>query len=148
MRRNVVFTVSLQWNLSIADIPWIAHKILVPNVKIIFKLPPNGGHLSITENFLRPVSIRYLEVLLHKGMKKPYLCTIIGSYGRDCVLIILFELYGSKTGFFEGNLFWVGHYDPLLTFILEEELIQYWHNLIQFLYNLSKVGLKTAYIII
>ena len=81
-------------------------------------------------------------------MKKPYLCTIIGSSGRDCVLIILFELYGSKTGFFEGNLFWVGHYDPLLTFILEEELIQYCHNLIQFLYNLSKVGLKLAYIII
>ena len=38
--------------------------------------------------------------------------TIIGSSGRDCVLIILFQLYGTKAGFFEGNLFWVGQYDP------------------------------------
>ena len=56
-------------------------------------------------------------------MKKPYTRTIIGSSGRDCVLIILFQLYGSKAGLFEGNLFWVGQYEPL-TFILEEELIQ------------------------
>ena len=38
--------------------------------------------------------------------------TIIGSSGRDCVLIILFQLYGSKAGFFEGNLLWMGQYDP------------------------------------
>ena len=50
--------------------------------------------------------------------------TVIGSSGRDCVLIISFELYGSNAGLFESNLFWVGHYDPLSTFILEE-LIQY-----------------------
>ena len=31
--------------------------------------------------------------------------TIIGSSGRDCVLII--------DGFFQGNLFWVSHYDIL-----------------------------------
>ena len=31
---------------------------------------------------------------------------------RDCVLIILFQLYGSKVGLFQGNLFWVGQYDP------------------------------------
>ena len=37
--------------------------------------------------------------------------TIIGSSGRDCVLIILFQLYGSKGGLFESNSFWVGHYD-------------------------------------
>ena len=30
--------------------------------------------------------------------------TIIGSSGRDCVLIILFQLYGSKVEFFEDNL--------------------------------------------
>ena len=41
-------------------------------------------------------------------MKKLYMRTIIGSSGRDCVLIILFQLYGSKAGLFEGNLFWVG----------------------------------------
>ena len=51
--------------------------------------------------------------------------TIIGSSGRDYVLIILFQLHGSKGGLFESNLFWVGQYDPPSTFILEEELIQY-----------------------
>ena len=38
--------------------------------------------------------------------------TIIGSSGRDCILIILFQIYGSKAGLFEGNLFWVGQYAP------------------------------------
>ena len=63
--------------------------------------------------------------------------TIIGSSGRDCCLIILFQLYGSKARFFESNFLWVGQYDhtplspPLSpsplpsTFILEEKLIQY-----------------------
>ena len=45
-------------------------------------------------------------------MKKLYIRTIIGSSGRDCALIILFQLYGSKTGLFESNLFWVDQYDP------------------------------------
>ena len=57
-------------------------------------------------------------------MKKPYMGTIIGSSGRDCVLVILFQIYGPEGGLFEGNLFWVGQYDPP-TFILEEEQIQY-----------------------
>ena len=34
---------------------------------------------------------------------------IIGSSGRDCVLITSFSLYDPKIG---GNLFWVGQYDP------------------------------------
>ena len=38
-------------------------------------------------------------------MKKPFLRTIIASSGRECVLIILFQLYGSKAR--------VGQYDPL-----------------------------------
>ena len=50
--------------------------------------------------------------------------TITGSSGREYVLIILFQLYGSEAGVFEDNLFWVGQYDPP-TFILEKELIQY-----------------------
>ena len=58
-------------------------------------------------------------------MKKLYMRTIIGSSGMDYVLIILFQLHGSKGGLFESNLFWVGQYDPPSTFILEEELIQY-----------------------
>ena len=45
-------------------------------------------------------------------MKKPYMRTITGSSGRDCILIILFQIYGSKAGLFEGNLFWVGQYAP------------------------------------
>ena len=46
-------------------------------------------------------------------MKISYMCTCASSSGRDYVLIILFQLYDSKTGLFEGNLFWVGHNDPL-----------------------------------
>ena len=65
--------------------------------------------------------------------------TIIGSSRPDCILIILFQLYGSKAGLFEGDLFWVGQYDPSQTFILEDELIQYRCNLIQFLRNLSEM---------
>ena len=38
------------------------------------------------------------------------MCTIIGSSGRDCILIILFQLYGCKTRLFEGNLFWIDQY--------------------------------------
>ena len=44
-------------------------------------------------------------------MKKQYMCTIVGSSGRDCILIILFQLYGTKAGLFEDNLFWVIQYD-------------------------------------
>ena len=46
--------------------------------------------------------------------------SITGSSGRNCVLIIFFQLYGSNAGFFEGNIFWLGQYDPQ-TIILEEE---------------------------
>ena len=39
--------------------------------------------------------------------------TIVGSFGRDCVLIILFPLYGSKAGFFECNCSgWAGSMNP------------------------------------
>ena len=56
-------------------------------------------------------------------MKKPYIRTIIGSSGRDCILI-LFQPYSSKAGIFESNLLRVGHYDLPSTFVLEAELIQ------------------------
>ena len=39
------------------------------------------------------------------------MCTIIGSYGRDCALIILFQLYGPNVWLFEGNFFWVQQYN-------------------------------------
>ena len=62
-------------------------------------------------------------------MKKLYMHTIIGSCGRDveCFNYLIAPLYGSKVGLFEGNLFWVAHYNPkpLLTFILKEKLMQY-----------------------
>ena len=44
-------------------------------------------------------------------MKKMYMRTILGSPVRDHILIVLFQLYGSKAGLFESNLFWVGQYD-------------------------------------
>ena len=50
-------------------------------------------------------------------MKKPYMRTIVGSSGSDCVLIILLQLCGSKAWLFEGDLFWVGQYDSPTTFI-------------------------------
>ena len=31
--------------------------------------------------------------------------SIIDSSGRECVLTILLQLYGSEAGLFEGNLF-------------------------------------------
>ena len=39
------------------------------------------------------------------------MCLIIGSSGRDCVLIILFHLYASKAGLFEDNLSEVHQYE-------------------------------------
>ena len=71
-------------------------------------------------------------------MKKSSMHTIIAY-----MYTILFQLYGSKAGVFEDNLFWEGKYDPPPlsnlhierafgegqcdnpTFILKEELIQY-----------------------
>ena len=78
------------------------------------------------------------------------MCTSIGSSGRDCVLIILLQLYSSRGQLVEGDLFWVVHYDhppmPPPTFVLEEELIQYKYNLKQLLSNLSEIipSQKTA----
>ena len=43
-----------------------------------------------------------------------------------------------RAALFEGNLFCVDQYDPP-TFILEETLIQYKCNLIQFLSNISEI---------
>ena len=44
----------------------------------------------------------------YKLTKKLYMSSIIGSSGRDFVLIILFQFYGSKDGLSESYLFWVG----------------------------------------
>ena len=69
--------------------------------------------------------------------------TIICSSRRGCVLIILFQLYGSKAGLFEDNLFWLGHSitasPPPPTSILGEELK---YNSMQFLSSLSKIILS------
>ena len=37
--------------------------------------------------------------------------TIIGPSRKDCVLIILFQLYGSRAGLFERDLFWEGNFN-------------------------------------
>ena len=50
--------------------------------------------------------------------------TIIGS-GRDCVLIILFQLYGCKVGLFQGDLFWGGGVSMTPNFHIGTKLIQY-----------------------
>ena len=36
--------------------------------------------------------------------------TIIGSFGKDCVLKCI-SSYGSKAELFESNLFWMGQYN-------------------------------------
>ena len=46
--------------------------------------------------------------------------------------MILFQLYDTKAGLFEGNLLWAGQNDHFPTFILEEKLIKYTYNLMQF----------------
>ena len=51
--------------------------------------------------------------------------SIIGSSGRDCLLIILSQLDDIQAGLFECNLFWIGQYGHFPTLILEEELIKY-----------------------
>ena len=43
-------------------------------------------------------------------MKKLYICTIITSFEKVCVLIIIF----TKAGLHKSNLFWMGQYDPTL----------------------------------
>ena len=43
-------------------------------------------------------------------MKNPYMHKIIGSSGRDCVLIIWFIFNDSRAGLFDGDLFCVGQY--------------------------------------
>ena len=69
--------------------------------------------------------------------------TIIGSSGSNCALIILFQLYSSKAGLLKviysgWSVLPSAPPPPPSTFILEEELVQYQYNLIQFLSNLSK----------
>ena len=55
-------------------------------------------------------------------MKKPYMHTIVGSPGRNFVLIILFQLQGSKSGLFESNLFWVVDADVIsFSFFVESK---------------------------
>ena len=70
--------------------------------------------------------------------------TFIGPCGRDCVLIILFQFYGTKAELFVGILLWVGQYDPY-------PQPSYWKKSqsninIQFLSNLFKIipSQKTA----
>ena len=41
----------------------------------------------------------------YKIMKKLYMHTAVGFSGRECILIILFQLYGSRAGLLEDDLF-------------------------------------------
>ena len=51
-------------------------------------------------------------LVYYKIMKKLHMRTNIGSSRSGCVLITLFQLYDSNAGLSEGNVFWVGQYDP------------------------------------
>ena len=62
---------SQQQTSQIADMSLIADETLSLKWTIFFKLPPNSGHLSITDIFLRLVSVRYSEVSLYI---KYYIC--------------------------------------------------------------------------
>ena len=50
-------------------------------------------------------------IILLQNYEKPYMSIIVAFSGSDCVLIILFQRYGTKVGLFEGNFFWLGQYD-------------------------------------
>ena len=71
-------------------------------------------------------------------MKKRNMLAILGSSGRDCILIILFQLHSLELGFL-GVIYsvWVSITSPSPNFILEEKVIQYKYNFMQFLINLS-----------
>ena len=53
-------------------------KCLAPNVAIFVKLSPNSEQLLVTDNFLRPVDVRYSEVSV-------YICI--------CVSIYIYSIY-------------------------------------------------------
>ena len=48
----------------------------------------------------------------YKLIKYLYMGPIIVHLKKVYVLFILFPIYDSKAGLFEGNLFWVGQSDP------------------------------------
>ena len=75
--------------------------------------------------------------------------TIIGSPGRDCILIILFQVYGSRDGVFEGYFILEGQYDHQ-NFHIGRKTNTILIYLNTFLSNLSKLipSQKTADIIL
>ena len=70
-----------------------------------------------------------MYVIILQILKKSNMRTIIGSSARDHVLMILFQLYGTKARVFDSNLFWFGQYDHFP--ILEDKLIKFSYDLIQ-----------------
>ena len=74
--------------------------------------------------------------------------TITGSSGRDCVLIILFQLYCPKVRQFDVTFSgWVSKFSPSQSSYLKKSKCNI-NNLIKFLSNLSKISQKTATIIL
>ena len=65
-------------------------KCLAPNVAIFVKLSPNSEQLLVTDNFLRPVDVRYSEVSV-------YICYVcIANIGQYMLLLVTVNL-GEKT---------------------------------------------------
>ena len=61
-----------------------------------FSLPQSTYQFRVYSFIIKYNRIQFY----YKIMKKPHMHAIIGSSGSDCVLIILFQLYGSKAGAF------------------------------------------------
>ena len=80
--RWLLLKCELQWNLPIADIPNSWHAFNSGNLKIFVELPPNTGHLLITDKFLRPVDVRSSEVSLYFDKKPVKVWKSISLFNR------------------------------------------------------------------
>ena len=109
-------------NIDPADKTFLCLHI-VSNVSRRLNLFVKNGVKTSVAGSCTIIGIPYLHNFI---IKELYMHAVIGYSGRDCVFIILFQLWGSKTGLFRVNLFWMDKYDSLhTTLILEEALIQY-----------------------
>ena len=81
--------------------------------------PINGVGKNINENSFAYVRHFYNFIINYEKDVHAHSYSI-GSSGRDCVLIILLQLYDSKTSLFEDNLFYLVQCLLPPTFILEQ----------------------------
>ena len=107
---------------------WMPHGWTLPLIR--------GGGLENTED-----GGALWETLILIKLWKSCTYAKIGSSGRDCVLFILFQIYGSRAGLFEGDLFWVGQYGSVST----NKTLHYLQTVLYFLNRTSVlVSVKLA----